>query len=62
MSSDVFGAQLMALGNSDLGWSTTKERSIALEFALWNNRLTASFNYYNNYTHDEPGRSEELRL
>ena len=50
MSSDVFGAQLMALGNSDLGWSTTKERSIALEFALWNNRLTASFNYYNNYT------------
>lgn len=50
VSSDVFGAQMMALGNSELGWSTTKERSIAAEIGLWNNRLTASFNYYNNYT------------
>ena len=50
VSSDVFGAQMMALGNPNLGWSTTIERSVAAELGLWNNRLTASFNYYNNFT------------
>ena len=50
LSSDVYGAEMMALGNDDLGWSTTLERSIAAEVGLWNNRLTASFNYYVNST------------
>ena len=52
LSSDVLGAALMAIGNPDLGWSTTKERSIALELGFWNNRLTGSFQYYNNYTEE----------
>lgn len=49
-SSDVLGAQLMALGNPNLGWSTTQNRSIALDFGLWQNRFSGSFSYYNNYT------------
>ena len=49
-SSDVLGAQLMALGNPNLGWSTTQNRSVALEFGLWQNRFSGSFSYYNNYT------------
>ncbi len=50
LSSDVIGAELMGFGNSDLGWSKTKNRSFAIELGFWKNRINASFNYYNNYT------------
>ena len=49
-SSDILGAQLKGIGNPDLGWSTTKNWSLALEIGLWNSRVNASFSYYNNYT------------
>lgn len=49
-SSDILGAQLKGMGNPDLGWSTTKNRSFAMELGLWNSRVNASFSYYNNYT------------
>ncbi len=49
-SSDVLGAELMGIGNPELGWSTTENRSLALEIGLWNSRINASFSYYNNYT------------
>ena len=35
-SGDVLGAQLMAIGNPDLGWSKTMQKSVSLEFGLWN--------------------------
>ena len=47
-SSDILGAQLKGMGNPDLGWSTTKNRSFAMELGLWNSRVNASFSYYNN--------------
>lgn len=50
LGSDVLGAELMGIGNPDLGWSTTENRSVALEIGLWNSRINASVSYYNNYT------------
>lgn len=50
VSSDVLGAQMMAIGNPALGWSTTRERSMAVDVGFLQNRITASFTYYNNYT------------
>lgn len=50
LSSDVLGAELMGFGNPELGWSKTKNRSLALEVGFWQNRINASVNYYNNYT------------
>lgn len=50
LSSDVLGAELRGFGNSDLGWSKTYNRSLILEFGLWENRLNASINYYSNLT------------
>ena len=49
-SGDVLGAQLMAMGNPDLGWSKTMQKSVSLEFGLWNSRLNATVSYYHNYT------------
>lgn len=50
LSSDVLGAELMGFGNPDLDWSKTKNRSIAFEIGFLKDRITASFNYYNNLT------------
>ena len=47
---DVLGAQLMGIGNPDLGWSKTKAKSIAVELGFWNSRLNVSASYYHNYT------------
>lgn len=44
------GAELMALGNPDLGWSKTTDRNVRVEMSLWDNRLSWALNYYNNYT------------
>lgn len=49
-SSDILGAELKGFGNPDLGWSTTKNKSVRLELGLWNNRFTGTFSYYHNYT------------
>ena len=50
LSSDVLGAELMGLGNPNLGWSTTKDRTISMEFGLFENRISGGISYYNNYT------------
>ncbi len=52
LSSDVLGAQLMGIGNPDLGWSTTQDRTISLDFGLFKNRVSGSISYYNNKTDD----------
>ena len=49
-ATDVLGAQLKGIGNSDLGWSKTKNRSVALELGFFQNRLSFSASYYNNLT------------
>ncbi|MCA5003642.1 SusC/RagA family TonB-linked outer membrane protein [Sphingobacterium bovistauri] len=50
LSSDVLGAELMGLGNKELGWSTTNDRSTSLDFGLFKNRVSGSVSYYNNLT------------
>lgn len=49
-ASDVLGAELKGVGNPELGWSKTKNRSAAIEIGYLENRINASFSYYNNYT------------
>ena len=49
-ATDVLGAQLKGIGNPDLGWSKTKNRSAALEWSFLQNRLNFSASYYNNLT------------
>lgn len=49
-ATDVLGAQLKGIGNPDLGWSKTKNRSVALEWSFFQNRLNFSASYYNNLT------------
>lgn len=50
VSSDVIGAVLMGIGNSNLGWSTTNNLNFGLEWASPENRFRVSYNYYHNYT------------
>ena len=50
LSSGVIGAELKGFGNPDLDWSTTKDFSAAIELGFFQDRLTASVNYYNHYT------------
>ena len=50
LGSGVLGAELLGMGNPELGWSTTEDRSMALEFGLFKDRFNGSLNYYNNYT------------
>lgn len=52
LSSDVLGAELMGLGNPNLGWSTTNETNVGLDAAFLENRLSLQFSYYHNYTKD----------
>ena len=49
-ATDVLGAQLKGIGNPDLGWSKTKNRSVALELGFFQNRLNFGASYYNNLT------------
>lgn len=46
----TLGAQLMGIGNPDLGWSKTFSKTISGEVGLWNNRLNLTASYYHNYT------------
>lgn len=52
LSSNVLGAQLMGIGNPDLGWSTTQDRTISLDFGLFKDRVNGSVSFYNNKTDD----------
>lgn len=47
---DVLGAQLMGIGNPDLKWSKTEQKSATVELGLWNSRMNLSASYYHNYT------------
>lgn len=49
-SSGVLGAELMGIGNNDLGWSKTKNFNFAVDMGLLQNRLNLTFNYYNTLT------------
>ena len=49
-ATDVLGAELKGIGNDDLGWSKTKNRSVSMEAGFFNNRLNLSASYYNNLT------------
>lgn len=50
LSSGVIGSKLKGFGNPDLDWSTTEDFSAAIELGFFNDRLSASVNYYNHYT------------
>lgn len=39
-------------GNPDLKWETTSQHNFGLDFALFNNKLSGSFDYYLKYTRD----------
>ena len=52
LSSDVLGAELMGIGNPDLGWSTTQDRTISLDFGLLKDRISGGVSMYNNKTDD----------
>ena len=47
---NVLGAQLMGIGNPDLGWSKTLGKSVSAELGLWESRLNFTISYYHNYT------------
>ncbi len=49
-ATDVLGAQLLGIGNPDLGWSKTKNTSVGFEAGFFNNRLNVSASYYHNLT------------
>ena len=50
ISSDGTGAELVALGNSNLKWQQTGQLNIALEAGFLNNRITAKVEYYQKRT------------
>ena len=46
----MVGALLAGLNNPNLKWAKTDNLGIGLDVGFWNNRINASFNYYNNIT------------
>ncbi|GGH00130.1 SusC/RagA family TonB-linked outer membrane protein [Mucilaginibacter phyllosphaerae] len=44
------GIAVTSIGNSRLGWETTKQFDIGLDLAVLNNRLTFTYDYYNKRT------------
>ena len=53
------GAYHPALISSDLTWETVKNTNIGLDFALFNNRLTGSYDYFIRNTENMVGPSEQ---
>lgn len=47
-----YGVYLMAMGNPDLGWQTTKQLNIGTEVELFNGRIRLNADYYNKMTDD----------
>ena len=39
-------------GNPNLKWETTSQHNFGLDFALFNSKLSGSFDYYLKYTRD----------
>lgn len=48
----AFGQQVVSLANPNLKWERTTGTNVGLDFALLNNRLTGTLEYYNNNTTD----------
>ncbi len=46
------GTRATQLSNPDLQWETTNQLDVSLDFALFNNRLSGTFTYYNKQTED----------
>lgn len=46
------GSVARALENKSLKWETTDSKNIGIDFGLFNNRLSGSFNYYYSQTRD----------
>lgn len=46
----ALGANVATMGNSNLKWETTHEWNVGLDFAVLDNRLTGSIDYYNSTT------------
>ncbi len=47
----MLGATMAGLANTDLKWAKTKNFSIGMDIGFWKNRINASFEFYNNTTH-----------
>lgn len=47
-----YGVYLMAMGNTDLGWQTTKQLNLGLELEMFNGRIRLNADYYNKVTDD----------
>ncbi|MFD2887304.1 SusC/RagA family TonB-linked outer membrane protein [Chitinophaga cymbidii] len=48
----AFGQQVTSLGNDDLKWERTKGINVGVDFAVFNNRLGGSLDFYQNNTYD----------
>jgi len=48
----VTGFNVVTLPNPNLSWEFTTTTNIGLDFGLWKNRVTGSFEYYNSKTND----------
>ncbi len=46
----VPGAAVTSLSNSNLGWETTNQFDIGLDFGLWDDRVTFTYDYYTKNT------------
>ncbi|MET0637407.1 MAG: TonB-dependent receptor [Chitinophagaceae bacterium] len=49
---DLPGTAPSQLANPDLTWETTRQVDVGVEFAILNNRLGFTVDYYNKYTYD----------
>lgn len=49
---DFIPAVVKAMGNPDLLWQRTKKLNVGADFGLFKDRVTATFNYYNEITDD----------
>lgn len=49
-SSDVVGTEIYGLGNPDLKWQQTENYNASLDFTMFQNILSARFEYYEKYT------------
>lgn len=51
-SSSSMSASFWRIGNPEITWETTTNTNVGIEFDLFDNRLTGSFDYYNKKTTD----------
>ncbi len=47
----MLGATMVGLANANLKWAKTKNFSVAMDLGVWKNRINATFEFYNNTTH-----------